>query len=163
MYIARLAAFKRWLIAGSLALVVLVSLAACQPGGASNSGAAGVTASASSGRNHVPPGTRPQFARVTFTAATSYDQARALLTSIGQTPYPWACSDLYFGTPWPQIRQQGAAPLTTPPPSAEQDTPAAFAASHQFLLPDPTQQQISQLAASNLVSAIDAARLPACL
>jgi hypothetical protein len=151
-------ALKRWLLIVGLALVVFVPLAACQPLGASPS----ATASRAP-VDHVPVDTRPQFARVTFTASTSYDQARALVTSVGQTPYPWACSDLYFGSPTPVSGQLRIAPLTTPPPSAEQDTPAAYAASHHFLLPYPTQQQLSQLANSQQVTAIDAVRLPACL
>ncbi|HEU5367905.1 MAG TPA: hypothetical protein VFU69_05560 [Ktedonobacterales bacterium] len=162
----RIFALKRRLLMGALALAMLVVVAACQPGGASNAGqrsAAGSTTGSAAARNHVPPGTRPQFARVTFTTATTYEQARALLTSIGTVPYPWACSDLYFGTPSPLSGLRSLSPLTTPPPSAEQDTPEAYAASHQFLLAYPTGQQINQIAVSNLVVAIDGLRLPACL
>ena len=83
-----------------LILTALIALAACQQSGPANTAqtsSPGSAPSSSSARNHVPAGTRPQFVRVTFTAATTYDQARALLTSVGQIPYPWACSDLYFG------------------------------------------------------------------
>ncbi len=160
----RLAALKRRLLMGALALALLVAVAACQPGGASSaSSTAGSTPGSAAARNHVPSGTRPQFARVTFTAATTYEQARALLTSIGTVPYPWACSDLYFGTPTPGSGLHNIAPLTTPPPSAEQDTPDAYAASHRFLVAYPALKQLDQLAASNLVAAIDGLRLPACL
>ncbi len=150
-----------------LALTALIALAACQQSGPANTvptNSPGSAPSSSSARNHVPAGTRPQFVRVTFTAATTYDQARALLTSVGQIPYPWACSDLYFdGTPSPAAGQYSVRPVTTPPPSAEQDTPEAYAASHQFLVPYPTEQQMNQIAASDAVVSLDAVRLPACL
>jgi hypothetical protein len=160
----RLCARKQYSLLGALAIALLIAITACQPGGSSQAGnAAGSTPGSPAGRNHVPAGTRPQFARVTFTAATTYEQARALLTSVGTVPYPWACSDLYFGTPTPTGGLYSALPLTTPPPSAEQDTPEAFAASHQFLVAYPTGQQINRIAASNLVVSIDGLRLPACL
>jgi hypothetical protein len=154
----RVFALKRHLLLCALALALLVAVAACQSGGSSNAD----QHSAAAARNHVPAGTRPQFATVKFTTATTYEQARALLTSVGTVPYPWACSDAYFGAPAPLSRPRSALPLTTPPPSPEQDTPAVFAISHQFVLNYPTERQINQLAASNLVVSIDADRLPAC-
>jgi hypothetical protein len=156
---------KRHVLMGALALALLVVLAACQPGNASGTAQTSATATpgSASARNHVPAGERPQFARITFTTSTSYDQARALLASVGQTPFPWACSDLYFGTPTPTVGMYRVLPGTTPPPSAEQDTPAAYAASHQFLVAFPTSQQLSQIAASDEVAAIDPLRLPPCL
>lgn len=39
-------------------------------------------------RNHISAGTSPLFARITFTTSTSYEQAVALLTAAGGSPYP---------------------------------------------------------------------------
>jgi len=41
--------------------------------------------------------------------------------------------------------------------------PAVFAVSHQFVIVYPTQQQLSQIATSSQVTALDVVRLPACL
>lgn len=100
-----------------LALTALIALAACQQSGLENTvqtNSPGSAPGSGSARNHVPAGTRPQFVRVTFTAATTYDQARALLASVGQIPYPWTCSDLSVdSTPWPVAGQYSVLPVTT--------------------------------------------------
>jgi len=93
----------------------------------------------------VPPGTFVLFASVTFTGATTYEQAAALLGEDGTTPYPWICDD----------------PRTSVPPPPDQQR-AAFAASHQLLLSYPTDDQLNRLASSALVLSVDAAHLYMC-
>ncbi len=101
--------------------------------------------SAPSPRNHVPPGTFVLFASVTFTGATTYEQAVAVLREAGVTPYPWTCDD----------------PRTpVPPPPDEQR--AAFAASHQLRLSYPTDDQLNRLPSSALVVPVDAAVVYMC-
>jgi hypothetical protein len=146
-----------------LTLTALVALAACQPQSPATAQSGSNNTNNASARNHVPAGTRPQFVRVTFTTSTTYDQARALLTSVGQVAYPWSCSGFSFDGTLSPTGQLSVQPVTTPPPSAEQDTPEMFAASHQFLVPSPTEQQMNQIAASDEVVALDAVQLPPCL
>jgi hypothetical protein len=85
------------------------------------------------------------FASVTFTGATTYEQAVALLSEAGTIPYPWTCDD----------------PRTPVPPPPDQ-LRAAFASSHQLLLSYPMDDQVNRLAASTLVLSVDVAPLYMC-
>ncbi len=96
-------------------------------------------------RNHIPSGTSPLFARITFTTPTTYDQAVAILTAAGDTPYPWTCDD----------------PRTPTPPSLAQQR-AAFASLHQLLVSYPSDSLLNQLASSSQVVSVDAAPLYMC-
>ena len=102
-------------------------------------------ARSSTQRTHIPPGTSPLFARVTFTTSTTYDQAVAILTAAGDSPYPWTCDN----------------PRTpTPPPLAQ--LRAAFASSHQLLVSYPSDSLLNQLASSSQVVSVDAVPLFMC-
>lgn len=101
--------------------------------------------SSPSPRNHVPPGTFVLFASVTFTSATTYEQAVALLSEAGTTSYPWTCDD----------------PRTPVPPPPDQ-LRAAFATSHQLRLSYPTDDQLNRLASSALVLSVDATPMSMC-
>ena len=101
--------------------------------------------SSPSPRNHVPPGTFVLFASVTFTSATTYEQAVALLSEAGTTSYPWTCDD----------------PRTPVPPPPDQ-LRAAFASSHQLLLSYPMDDQLNRLASSALVLSVDATPMSMC-
>ena len=96
-------------------------------------------------RSHIAPGTWTLFARITFTTSTTYNQAVAILTAAGGSPYPWTCDD----------------PRTpTPPPLAQ--LRAAFASSHQLLVSYPSDSLLNQLASSSQVVSVDAASLYMC-
>jgi hypothetical protein len=102
-------------------------------------------ARSSTQRDHVPPGTSPLFARITFTTSITYDQAVAILTAAGDSPYPWTCDN----------------PRTpTPPPLAQ--LRAAFASSHQLLVSYPSDSLLNQLASSSQVVSVDAVPLFMC-
>jgi hypothetical protein len=85
------------------------------------------------------------FASITYTTSTTYEQAVALLQSVGQTPYPWTCDD---------------PSMPTPPPAEQQR--AAYAASYQLLVSYPRDDQLNQLAASPQVRSVDVATLSMC-
>ncbi len=156
---------RRRVMAAALALTLFFAIAACQPGYQASAGQQPTTTtdtSGGAGHNHVPAGSRPQWVRVTFTPSTSYTQARALISSVGTVPYPWACNPLYDQTPTPIAGQVHVRPVTTPPPSSLQDTPEVFAVTHQFILQYPRPTYLDQLAASSLVVSLDVVNLPHC-
>jgi hypothetical protein len=142
---------RGWKGALGLALAVL-SLAACQAsfspragGGASPSPSPSITAGDASSRNHVTPGSAPLFVRVTFTSATTFDQATAILQSAGQAPYPWTCDD----------------PRTPTPPSLDEQR-AAFNASHYLFISYAQDSSLNQIASDGRVLSIDAAPMFMC-
>ena len=110
-----------------------------------NQGSTPTPARSSTQRNRIPPGTSPLFARITFTTSTTYEQAVAILTAAGDSPYPWTCDD----------------PRTpTSPPLAQLHT--AFASSHQLLVSYPSDSLLNQLASSSQVVSVDAVPLFMC-
>jgi len=110
-----------------------------------NQGSTPTPARSSTQRNDIPPGTSPLFARITFTTSTTYEQAVAILTAAGDSPYPWTCDN----------------PRTpTPPPLAQ--LRAAFASSYQLLVSYPSDSLLNQLASSSQVVSMDAAPLFMC-
>jgi hypothetical protein len=129
-------------IIGELALVLLVlALAACQPGG-SSTGAASATGTPRSAPINVPAGYQG-LVLITFSSGATYDQAAAILQSAGmklQVPCP---------NPGPIIA--GA----TPKPN---DQRASFAATHKLSAignPRLTQAMLNQVAASPQVMSVD--------
>ncbi len=102
-------------------------------------------ARSSTQRNQIPPGTSPLFARITFTTSTTYEQAVAILTAAGDSPYPWTCDN-------PRS--------PTPPPLAQ--LRAAFASSHQLLVSYPSDSLLNQLASTSQVVSVDAVPLFMC-
>jgi hypothetical protein len=82
------------------------------------------------------------FASITFTSATTFDQAVAVL---GGALYPWTCDD---------------PPTPVPPSPADQR--AAFTGSHMLLVSYPTWDHLVQIAASPLVVSVDGTSLYQC-
>jgi CRISPR/Cas system endoribonuclease Cas6 (RAMP superfamily) len=133
MLFQRIVLSKQRLLAGALALMILVvAVVACAH-------------STPASRNHVAPEVHPLFVQISFTKNTTYEQAVALLQQVGAFPYPWNCDD-------PRN--------PTPPTTAQQQ--ANFSSSHSLLFSYPTQAQLNTLAASDLVSSIDAVALVMC-
>ena len=110
-----------------------------------NQGSTPTPARSSTQRNQIPPGTSPLFARITFTTSTTYEQAVAILTAAGDSPYPWTCDN-------PRS--------PTPPPLAQ--LRAAFASSHQLLVSYPSDSLLNQLASTSQVVSVDAVPLFMC-
>jgi hypothetical protein len=84
----------------------------------------------------------PLFVSITFTPATTFDQAVAVL---GGALYPWTCDD----------------PRTPVPPSLDEQR-AIFAGSHTLLISYPTWERLVQVAASPLVVSVDGTALYQC-
>ena len=125
---------KQRLLAGAFALIILVvALVAC-------------THSTPASRNHVPTNVAALFVQITFTKNTTYDQAIALLQQVGTGTNPWNCDD---------------PPRNATPPTAEQQR-ADFESGHTLLISYPTQDQLNQLAQSDLVTSIDAIGVTMC-
>lgn len=136
-------------ITTGLALALLIALTGC--GAASQPAAKGATVashtSSRGARIAITPGSMPLFVRVTFDSATTYDQASAILTAGPHpaNPYPWTCDD----------------PRTPTPPSPA-ELRAAFDSTHALYLSYPTWDQVTRIASSEDVVAVDGAALYMC-
>jgi hypothetical protein len=86
------------------------------------------------------PNNIPLFVRITFTPATSYAQAVALLEAGpgARAPYPWTCDE-------PRS--------PTPPPLS--DRQAAYAASHSLLLSYAVWDELVWIASAPQVVSVD--------
>ena len=138
-------------IAFGMALALLVALAGCGTG-SQRATRGNATATRQSGdaltRIHViTPESLSLFVRVTFDPETTYDQALAILIAEPHpaNPYLWTCDD----------------PRTPTPPSPA-ELRAAFAATHAIYLSYPTWDQVTRIASSDHVLAVDDAVLYMC-
>lgn len=138
-------------IAFGMALALLVALAGC--GGGAKRALTGATVSSGHTPSHhnaritITPESLSLFVRVTFDPETTYDQALAILIAEPHpaNPYLWTCDD----------------PRTPTPPSPA-ELRAAFAATHAIYLSYPTWDQVTRIASSDHVLAVDDAALYMC-
>lgn len=132
-------------------LCLALALAACQPVGS----ASGTPGSAAPTRPpapiNVPPGYQG-LVRITFSAATTYDQAVSILQSAG----------MKLQVPCPNPGPITVEPPVTPRPISQQDS---FAHTHTLTaigVPHLTRALLNQVASSAQVTAIEKAPLVAC-
>ena len=91
---------------------------------------------------NVTPNALPLFATIHFTAATTYEQAVAI---IGGDPYPWWCDE-----PRSNI----------PPPISERQH--SFATTHWLLISYPVWDQLTRIASSPNVTLVEGTVLYPC-
>ncbi len=136
-----------------LLAALLLLLAACAPGRVApatlhsstptaTTASTRTTADALSRIHNASPDYIPLFASITFTRATTYDQATAILQG---HVYPWTCDE-------PRSN--------VPPPPAEQR--ANFAAWHGLLMSYPTWDELVRIASSPQVVSVEGTALYPC-
>jgi hypothetical protein len=147
---ARRANGRVWL--AGLLLTAALGMGACAatPGDAAHAGATHTPtriADPQARIHNVTPDNIPLFVRITFTDATTYAQAVAILESgpSGEGPDPWGCDDPRTPTP--------------PPPNVQE---AVYNASHTLLLSYPTWDELLWAASSPQVVSVDAATVYMC-
>jgi hypothetical protein len=97
--------------------------------------------------HNMGPDTTPLFVRITFTPATTYEQAVSIVQS-GPTPanvHPWNCDD-----------------PRSPTPPATADLKATFDESHTLVLSYAPWDALTRIAAAQQVISIDPAALYQC-
>lgn len=134
---------QSWRLMFAALLVLFFGLAACTPSSTHSSTAApSITVNPLSRIHNVTSNSLPFFAKVTFTPATSFEQAVAIL---GSAPYPWDCDD----------------PRTPVPPSTDEQR-AAFTTFHTLFIEYASWDRLTHIASSPHVISIDGAALYQC-